>query len=321
MSKNKNSIIQVLLSKKESGAALPLVLLVVAVAFVNRNFFGIFNIMDILRTASFSALVAVPYTFLMSAGGMDLSVGAATSLGGVVCGSLLKANVPIAICVLLAVLVGVLVGIINGVCVVRFNLPGFILTLGTQYCINGIINVWTGGLSMTNFPNTFVQLGQYRIGKIVPMPIVYALVIAIIGYVLLEKTKFGRKVLAIGGNQETARLAGINVVAVRIATYICVSAMAALAGVVYAARFATVQPAIGTGTEMNIMAAVVVGGTSMAGGMGTILGTSLGVVLLAIITNVLVMMGVSAYWQSFIFGLILIIALFIDRYRQKLIKA
>lgn len=321
MSKQKHSIIKKLLSVKESGAALPLAILVIVVAFVNQNFFGIFNLMDILRTASFYLIVAVPVTFLMSAGGMDLSLGAATSLGGVVCGTLLKADVAIPIAIIVALLSGVLVGLINGVCIVRFNLPGFILTLGTQYCINGIINVWTGGLSTTNFPNAFVQLGQYRVGKIVPMPIIYAIVIAIIGYVLLEHTKFGRKVLAIGGNQETARLAGINVQTVRIATYVCVSTMAALAGVVYGARFATVQPAIGTGTEMTIMASVIVGGTSMAGGVGTILGTCLGGILLAMITNVLIMLGVSAYWQSFVFGMILIISLFIDRYRQKLIKA
>ncbi|MDO5323964.1 MAG: ABC transporter permease [Clostridia bacterium] len=321
MSKQKKSIIKSILSMKESGAAIPLVILAIVVACINRNFFGIFNLMDILRTASFYLMVAVPVTFLMSAGGMDLSLGAATSLGGVVCGTLLKAGVSIPVAILLALLTGIVVGLINGVCIVRFALPPFILTLGTQYCVNGIINVWTNGLSTTNFPNAYVKLGQYRVGGIIPMPIIYALVIALIGYVLLQHTKFGRKVLAIGGNQETARLAGINVIGVRISTYVCVSAMAALAGVIYGARFATVQPAIGTGTEMTIMASVIVGGTSMAGGVGTIIGTSIGCVLLAMITNVLIMLGVSAYWQSFVFGLILILSLFIDRYRQRLLKA
>lgn len=321
MSKQKKSALKMILSMKESGAAIPLIILLIVVAFVNQNFFGIYNLMDVLRTASFSLLVAVPVTFLMSAGGLDLSLGAAISLGGVICGMLLKANVSIPIAILAALGGGLLVGLINGICIVRFNLPGFILTLGTQYCINGIINVWTGGLSTTNFPEAFVTLGQYRVGGIVPMPIVYAIVIAIIGYVILQHTKFGRKVLAIGGNQETARLAGINVITVRVLTYVCVSVMAALTGVVYGARFATVQPAIGNGTEMTIMAAVIVGGTSMSGGIGTIIGTALGCVLLAMITNVLIMLGVSAYWQNFVFGLILILSLFIDRYRQRLLKA
>ena len=316
----KKSVISVLLGKKESGAAIPLVVLMVAVACVNQNFFGVYNLMDVLRTASFSLMVAVPTTFLIAGGGLDLSLGACISLGGVVCGNAIKADVPIAVAILLAMATGVVVGLFNGLCVVHFNLPAFITTLGTQYCINGIINVWTSGLSISNLPSAFNNLGQYRIGGYVPLPIIYAIVIAAIGHVMLSYAKFGRKVLAVGGNAETARLAGINVKRTRIMTYMAVSTMAALAGVIYGARFATVQPTIGTGTEMTIMAAVIVGGTSMMGGVGTIIGTALGCALLAAITNVLIMMGVSSYWQSFIFGLILIVSLFIDRYRQRILK-
>ena len=128
-------------------------------------------------------------------------------------------------------------------------------------------------------------------------------------------------ILAVGGNEETARLAGINVDKMKILTYVFVSMMACFAGVIYGARFATVQPAIGTGSEMNIIAAVIVGGTSMMGGVGTIVGTVIGSVLMAMITNVLIMLGVSAYWQAFVFGFILIISLFIDRYRQRSLNA
>ena len=128
-------------------------------------------------------------------------------------------------------------------------------------------------------------------------------------------------ILAVGGNEETARLAGINVDKMKILTYVFVSMMACFAGVIYGARFATVQPAIGTGSEMNIIAAVIVGGTSMMGGVGTIVGTVIGSVLMAMITNVLIMLGVSAYWQAFVFGFILIVSLFIDRYRQRSLNA
>jgi len=320
-SANNRNLLKTIASQKEAGAALPLLVLVIVVAFVNQNFFGIMNLMDVLRTASFWIMIAVPVTFLMSAGGIDLSLGAATSMGGVVCGKALKAGMPIVTAILLALAVGILIGLINGVCVVKFQLPGFILTLGMQYCINGLINVWTSGLSISNFSKAYTQMGQLRIGGVVPIPLVYALVIAIVGHIMLTQAKFGRKVLAVGGNAETARLAGINVERTRILTYVAVSAMAALAGVVYGARFATVQPAIGTGSEMNIMAAVIVGGTSMMGGVGTIVGTVIGSVLLAMITNVLIMLGVSAYWQAFVFGLILIISLFIDRYRQQTLNA
>ena len=128
-------------------------------------------------------------------------------------------------------------------------------------------------------------------------------------------------ILAVGGNEATARLAGINVDKMKILTYVFVSVMACFAGVIYGARFATVQPAIGTSSEMNIIAAVIVGGTSMMGGVGTIVGTVIGSVLMAMITNVLIMLGVSAYWQAFVFGFILIVSLFIDRYRQRSLNA
>jgi len=320
-SKGTKSILKLILSQKESGAVIPLVILMIAVAIVNQNFYGINNLMDVMRTASFWVIIGVAVTFLMSSGGFDLSIGAATSMGGVMCGQILKSGLSpipaLLLGVLAALATGMLIGLINGVCVVRFRLPGFIFTLGMQYCLNGIINVWTKGLSITNFDKSYTQLGQLRLFKMIPIPIVYALVIAVIGHILMTQTKFGRKVLAVGGNAETARLAGINVEKTRVLTYMAVSTMACLVGVLYGARFATVQPAIGSGSEMNIIAAVIVGGTSMMGGVGTIIGTCIGCVLLAMITNVLIMLGVSAYWQAFVFGLILIISLFIDRYRQQ----
>jgi ribose transport system permease protein len=156
---------------------------------------------------------------------------------------------------------------------------------------------------------------------VVPIPIVYAVIIALIGHIILTRSKSGRKILVVGGNEETSRLAGINVDKMKILTYVFVSVMACFAGVIYGARFATVQPAIGTGSEMNIIAAVIVGGTSMMGGVGTIVGTVIGSVLMAMITNVLIMLGVSAYWQAFVFGFILIVSLFIDRYRQRSLNA
>ena len=318
---SKKNVFKIVLSQKEAGAAIPLIILMVIVSFVNKNFFGLNNLMDVLRTASFWIMIAVPMTFLLCSGGIDLSLGAATSIGGVVCGKALKAGCSIPVAILLALAVGLLIGLMNGVCIVKFKLPGFILTLGTQYCLNGIINVWTSGLSISNFAKEYTRIGQFRIGKVVPIPIVYAVIIALIGHIILTRSKLGRKILAVGGNEETARLAGINVDKMKILTYVFVSVMACFAGVIYGARFATVQPAIGTGSEMNIIAAVIVGGTSMMGGVGTIVGTVIGSVLMAMITNVLIMLGVSAYWQAFVFGFILIVSLFIDRYRQRSLNA
>ena len=311
------AVFKALLSKNELGAVLPLALLLIVVAFVNPNFFSTGNIFDILRTASFTFIVAIPLTFLLSSQGMDLSVGAATSLGGVICGMTLKAGVPLPLAIVLALIAGAVVGTLNGILIIKSNLPAFIATLGTQYLVNGIIAIITNNLAISNFEGNFKQLSQYKLFDQIPMPIIYAIVLGIIGQFLLTKTRFGREVLAIGGNKETAYLAGIKVNSRRMVTFIGTSVFASLAGVLIASRFASAQPAAGTGTELSIMAGVIIGGTSMFGGQGTVIGSALGAILLATITNALILMNVSTLWQNAIYGLILIVALYVDKYRRK----
>ena len=311
MEQKKNPI-KVLFQKPEMGTILPLAILMIAVAIVNTNFFNISNILDILRTASFSFIVAVPITFLMSAGGMDLSIGAITSFGGIICAFCLKAGMPLPISIIIALLAGSTVGFLNGIIIVRFALPAFIATLGMQYVVNGIISVSTEALAISGFSDSFKAISQMRVGGLVPMPIIYAIAIGVVGHIVLSKTKFGRSVLAIGGNRETA-----NVTVKQILVYVFVGFFSALSGILIASRFATAQPAAGTGTELTIMASVIIGGTSMFGGQGTIVGSALGCILFATIQNVLIVMGISTFWQNLIFGVILLIAIFIDKYRRK----
>lgn len=313
----KSAVLHALLNKNELGTILPLCLLLIVVGCVNPNFFAMNNILDILKTSSFSFIVAVPITFLMASGGMDLSIGAATSFGGVVCAFALKAGMPIPVSIVLALGAGAVVGVINGIVIVYFDLPPFIATLGTQYAFNGIIAITTENLAISGFSNSFKMLGQNKLFGMVPLPVVYALIIGIIGHIILVKTKYGRAILAIGGNRETAYLAGINVRAKCLTVFIATSMLAALSGVLMASRFASAQPAAGTGTELTIMASVIIGGTSMFGGTGTVLGSALGCILLATITNALIVMKVSTFWQNLIFGVILLAAIFIDKYRRK----
>ena len=312
----KNAL-KTLLKKNELGTLLPLGLLLIVVGFVNPAFFTLNNLFDIMRTASFSFIVAVPITFLLASGGMDLSIGAATSFGGVVCAFGLKAGLPTAVSILLAMIAGACVGLLNGVIVVKYNLPAFITTLGSQYIVNGIIAITTSNIAISGFSDEFKYLGQARWFGSFPIPIVYALIIGFFGHVLLTKTKYGREILAIGGNQETAYLAGINVRAKRISVFVATSVCAALAGVLLASRFASAQPGAGTGTELTIMASAIIGGTSTYGGTGTVLGSALGCILFATITNALIVMRVSTFWQNLIFGTILLIAIFIDKYRRR----
>lgn len=315
-----SSFFRALFSKNELGALLPLALLLIVVAFVNPGFFVGKNVLDILRTASFTFIVAMPLTFLLASQGMDLSVGAVTSLGGIVCGMALKAGIPLVLSILLALAAGAAVGLINGLFSIKSDLPAFIATLGTQYMVNGVIAITTNNVAISNFENSFKQLSQYRLFGEVPMPILYALVLGIAGQIILSKTRFGREVLAIGGNRETAYLAGIQVNQRRMVTFVATSTLSALAGVLMASRFACAQPAAGSGTELSIMAGVIIGGTSMFGGQATVIGSALGAILLATITNALILMNVSTLWQSFIYGLILVIALYVDKYRRKVLS-
>lgn len=300
------------------GTILPLMILLVVVAIINPQFFHMNNIIDVLRTACFSFMIAVPLTFLIAGGGIDLSIGAATSFGGVICAFAIKAGFPIPLAILAAVICGAVVGYINGVIIVKADLPAFLSTLGIQYVLNGVILVTTQGISISGFSSAFKAIGQYRLFHLIPLPIIYAVVIGIVGHIILVHAKIGRNVLAIGGNIETAHLAGIRVDTYRILLSVLTTLIAAFSGIILAARFAAAQPAAGTGTELTIMAAVIIGGTSMYGGTATVFGSALGCILLATIQNFLIVINVSIFWQNLVFGLILLISLFVDKYRRQI---
>ena len=315
--KKLNKGVSALASKPEMGVVLPLIILLAVIGCVNSNFFAPANLIDILRSTSYTFIIAAPLTLLMISGGMDLSIAAATALGCVVCAwGIADFHIGIIPSVLLALAAGAVVGLIKAFLVVKLDLPAFIITLGLTKIINSFILVTTDGIAVSNLNNNaFKQLGQGKLGSVY-WTIIIAAVIGICMHILLRNTRFGREVAACGGNRETAKLAGINVARVRFTVEILVSVFAALCGVCMCSRFYSGQPAAGSGTELTIMASVIIGGTSMMGGTGSILGSFLGCLLLAVINNGLVLMRVSTNWQNMIFGIILVISLFIDKYRR-----
>ncbi|MBC5581722.1 ABC transporter permease [Anaerofilum sp. BX8] len=315
---NKRSLASIFFARTETGVLLPLVILLVIIGCVNSDFFAFTNLVDILRSSSYTFIIAAPLTLLMISGGMDLSIAASTALGCVVCAwGLADFHIGIFPSILLALAAGAVVGALKAALVVTFNLPAFIITLGLTKIVNSFILVTTDGIAVSNLGNeSFKALGQGKAFGMVHWTIILAVVIGVSMHILLNRTKFGRAVAACGGNRETAKLAGINVVKTRYIVEIMVSVFAAFCGVCMCSRFNSGQPAAGAGTELTIMASVIIGGTSMMGGSGTILGSFLGCVLLAVINNGLVLMRVSTNWQNMIFGLILVISLFIDRYRR-----
>lgn len=313
-----SGLIGSLMRRREIGTIIPLVIMVAVVTAVNPTFLAIGNIIDIFRTATYSFIVAVALTFLMVTGGMDLSIGAVTSLGGIVCGFALVAGLPVSLSILCGVLSGVLVGLIKAFFVIGLDLPPFIVTLGVQYAVNGLINVLTEGMPISGFPKAFKRIGQDFIAGRIYYTILIALAFGVIFHIILTKTKYGRRLIASGGNAETAFLAGIRVKRIKIGAHVLVSTFAAIAGVLMASRFASAMPNVGSGTELTIMASVIIGGTSTYGGCGSIIGTGIGCLLLAVISNGLVLMRVSSYYQNLIFGLILLLSIVLDKYRQRL---
>ncbi len=306
-------------SHTEVGVLLPLLLLFFIVGMVNRDFFALGNLVDVFRSASYTFIVAAPVTLVLICGGMDLSIGTATALGSVACAwglSVLKIGIFPSI--MLALAAGFIVGVIKSLMVVSLDMPAFIITLGVSKIVESFILITTGGIAIAGFSNdAFKVLGQGKAFGVVHWTIIIAVIIGVVLQIVLTRTTFGRAVCAVGGNRETAKLAGINIPKTRFIVEIMVSVFAAFCGVCMCSRFNSGQTGVGIGTELTTMAAVIIGGTSMYGGSGSVLGSFLGCLLLAVINNGLVLMRVSTNWQDMIFGLILIISLIIDKFRRQ----
>ncbi len=321
---NNNGPLQILKSivnKREFGIFIPLVIIFIGSGLVNPLFFGTQNITNIFFQASFIFIIGVAMTFVLISAGLDLSVGSVLGLGGVIAGLALLTGLPIWLSVIIGLLLGVAVGLFNGFFIAFFKMPTLIVTLAMMYIARGICEYLTRGTPVYPLPLAFNQIGQGRLALTadfgIPWPIIIAVVVGIIGHVILVKTAFGRSVFAIGGNLETARLSGINVRKVTIIIYVFSAVMASLAGVTTAARLGSALSNAGMGMELNVIAAVIIGGTSMFGGVGSVLGTAIGALLMTTVTNAMAMLAISVFLQKVIIGAIILLAVGIDLYNRK----
>lgn len=270
------------------------------------------NLSQVIRSLSFIAIMGVGQAVVIIAGGIDLSVGSVLGLAGVVTALLLNLQTNMALTVIIGILVGISAGVINGVVITRAKLPPFIVTLGMMSITRGLAFAITGGETIRSLPPEFLMIGQGEfIG--IPIPIlVMALIAVVIGF-LLKATPWGRYVYAIGGNEEAALLSGVNVNKVKIIVYGLCGLAAGVAGVLFTSRFGVGQSTAGLGYELDVIAAAVIGGVSLTGGRGTILGVIIGSLLMGILRNGLVLLNVSAYWQQVAIGLVIILAVVMDR--------
>jgi ribose/xylose/arabinose/galactoside ABC-type transport system permease subunit len=289
-----------------------LVLIWVVLAFASPYFLTSQNILNILLQASVLAILAGGQTYALIAAEIDLSVGSVVALVGSVAAILMiSIGLPWPLALVAALAVGVVTGGVAGIFRTRFGIPTFVTTLALMGIARGIALVITNGESIYGLPRGFRWLGQGHIGPI-PVPILIALVVLTVLHLLLSRTKFGLNVYAIGGNAEAARLAGVHVGRIRMIVMVLSGLCAAIGGIVLASRLGSGSGTVGEDLLLDSIAAVVIGGTSLMGGVGTITGTAIGVVLIASIRNGLVLLGVSAFWQMAAIGALILVAVFLD---------
>ena len=306
------------LKRDLSRYAIPIALgvLVIIFSLTTDAFLTSRNITNIFRQVSIVGICAVGMTFVILTGGIDLSVGSVIGVAVVTTAKLMLMGLhPVAAC-LFALMIGALVGVINGIFISEVGIVPLITTLALMTGLRGIAYKITSGLPVYGFPESFAFLGQGHIAGI-PVPVIIMILVFILGYVLLNKTRFGRYVYGIGGNEEATRLSGINVRLTKYKIYILEGVLAALAGIVLLSRVNSGQPKAGTGYEMDIITAVVLGGVSVSGGSGKITGVIFGVLLMGVLTNGMILMNVDEYTQRIIKGVVLLLAVSLDELTKR----
>ncbi len=302
-----------------SPLALPLAGLIVVsclMGLASDNFFSVGNLFNVLRQVSVVGILAVGMTFVILTGGIDLSVGSIIAVSGVVAVVLAIAGLPAPLAVLAGIGVGALCGLVNGALTAYLSLAPFIVTLGTMTFLRGLAYTITAGQPIVSSDLNFKGIGiGYLFG--VPIPVIVMAIVFLIAWFLLERTRYGRHVYAVGGNAQAARLAGVRVDRVTLSVYVIGGACAGLAGVIFAARVISAQPTAGTGYELDAIAAVVLGGTSLAGGRGRIVGTLIGSVILGVLSTGLILLNVPFFTQLLIKGVVIIFAVAIDSLKTR----
>lgn len=312
------------------GALIFLIALVVLFSILKPNSFPTaFNLFNIARQASIAGLVAVGMTFVILTGGIDLSVGSIVALSGIIAAAAYKggtglldtaagetSGVGVGGAILIACGVGLICGLLQGGLITTLGIPPFIVTLGGMTAFRGVTLIVGNGGPVSAFDESFNFIGQERLGDLVPVPVLLFLGVALIAHLVLRYTQYGRYVYAVGGNREAARLSGLNTGLIILSVYLIVGLMAGLGGFVLASRLNSAEAIAGTGLELTVIAAVVIGGTSLNGGEGRISGTVLGVLLVSVLTAGLTQLNVTPYVQQILIGLVIVFAVFFDRFTR-----
>lgn len=297
---------------KKFSTIIILIAIITIFSISSSNFLTVNNILNVLRQVSVISILTAGMTFVIISGGMDLTVGAYLGLTGVIAAKFMSdMGMPIFISILLTVIIVTFFGVITGLLIVALNVSAIVITLGMMTVVRGLAYIISGGLPIYSIPDSIIYLGQgYILG--IPVPVIIMLIlVALMGFIL-KKSYFGRYIYAIGGNVDAAKLAGIAVNKIIISLYAISAFLASIAGIVLSGRISSGAPASGTGTEMDVVTAVVIGGVSVNGGKGTMLGAFLGAVIMGILSNGLTILNIGEYYQQVVKGIVLILAVTFD---------
>lgn len=301
----------------ELTTVIALIILMAVITIINSNFLTANNLLNLLLQVTSNALIAFGMTFVILTGGIDLSVGSILALSSALTAGLLGSGMPVTLAILISLILGCILGMMNGLLISYGKLAPFIVTLATMTIFRGATLVYTNGNPITKGLSDsflFQFLGQgYIVG--IPFPVIIMFIVFIVLYVLLHKTAFGKSVYAIGGNEKAAYISGVKLNKVKIIIYSISGIMASISGLIITSRLSSAQPTAGASYEMDAIAAVVLGGTSLSGGKGRILGTLIGALIIGVLNNGLNIIGVSAFWQQVVKGVVILIAVLIDRFK------
>lgn len=304
-------ILQAFVDIRELTLIMLITVIIVVMANINPYFFSFSNFRAVAVGMTPTAIIVIGMAILLASGGFDLSVGSVMALSSTVVAMLLLTGMPIFIAVLCGLILGGVIGVANGVLVTSFGINPLIATLGTMSIARGIALVLTEGFSVSSLPSSFAWIGKASFGGF-PVIVIVTLVLVVLFDLAVRHTRFFRQVYFIGANEKAAMLSGIHVNRVRIILYALTGILAAFAGILLASRLMSGTPTAGNGIELQVLAAAVIGGASLRGGEGTILGAFLGVVFVALINNTMTMLAVSIYWQMIVIGGVLIMAVALD---------
>jgi ribose transport system permease protein len=306
--------IKKLFQSAEAGAFFAVVVMGIFLTIAREQFLAVRNLAFVARGFSFIAIASMGVSMVIITGGIDLSVGSVMGLAGVVAAFLCSQGYGTVPAILASILVGVVIGFINGLLVAKGRLAPFIVTLGMLSIARGLVYVVTGGWPMQGFTPTLIFLGQgFWLG--IPMPVWVMMILLVITHWILKYTTFGWYVYTIGGNEEAARLSGVPVDRVKIGVYIMAGVLGAIGGLLLTARLGVGETTAGLGYELNVIAAAVIGGVSLSGGIGSVFSALFGAALMGVLRNGLVLLGVRSFWQQIVIGTVIILAVLVDHIR------